>query len=214
MSRKTRKLIWSAPLMAVLAVAGALAIFVALVPNDAQADHEELPGAVSNLVATADGENAVDLTWSAPTDGGPVTGYRIDLSHDGQAWMSHVANTNSTATSYRDTMGVQPGAKDRFYQVFAINSAGTGLVSNTGGPIISEAPEIPGNVTGVRVRAIGQTEIEVTWNAPADDGGTAIKNYLVAYAMTEGTLPDGPAAPADNEPDTRERRHAGHCEDP
>ena len=33
MSRKTRKLIWSAPLMAVLAVAGALAIFVALVPN-------------------------------------------------------------------------------------------------------------------------------------------------------------------------------------
>ena len=31
MSRKTRKLIWSAPLVAVLAVAGALALFVALV---------------------------------------------------------------------------------------------------------------------------------------------------------------------------------------
>ena len=30
MSRKTRKLIWSAPLVAVLAVAGALALFVAL----------------------------------------------------------------------------------------------------------------------------------------------------------------------------------------
>ena len=34
MSRKTRKLIWSAPLVAVLAVAGALAIFVALAPNE------------------------------------------------------------------------------------------------------------------------------------------------------------------------------------
>ena len=39
MSRKTRKLIWSAPLVAVLAVAGALAIFAALSPNWAQA-HE------------------------------------------------------------------------------------------------------------------------------------------------------------------------------
>ena len=37
MSRKTRKLIWSAPLVAVLAVAGALALFVALSPNGAQA---------------------------------------------------------------------------------------------------------------------------------------------------------------------------------
>ena len=33
MSRKTRKLIWSAPLVAVLAVAGALAIFVVLSPQ-------------------------------------------------------------------------------------------------------------------------------------------------------------------------------------
>ena len=33
MSRKTRKLIWSAPLVAVLAVAGALAMFVALGPG-------------------------------------------------------------------------------------------------------------------------------------------------------------------------------------
>ena len=41
MSRKTRKLIWSAPLVAVLAVAGALAMFVALSPNGAQADHVE-----------------------------------------------------------------------------------------------------------------------------------------------------------------------------
>ena len=33
MSRKTRKLIWSVPLVAVLAVVGALAIFAALAPQ-------------------------------------------------------------------------------------------------------------------------------------------------------------------------------------
>ena len=49
MSRKTRKLIWSAPLVAVLAVAGALVIFVALGPNGAQANHVTIPGAPTDL---------------------------------------------------------------------------------------------------------------------------------------------------------------------
>ena len=70
MSRKTRKLIWTAPLVAVFAVAGALAMFVALAPNGAQADHIELPGAPQNLTAKADGTRAIDLDWSAPTDDG------------------------------------------------------------------------------------------------------------------------------------------------
>ena len=46
MSRKTRKLIWSAPLVAVLAVAGALALFVALEPGSVFAN--PLPAAPSD----------------------------------------------------------------------------------------------------------------------------------------------------------------------
>ena len=49
MSRKTRNLIWSVPLVAVLAVAGALAMFVALVPDGVQADHIDPPGSVTDL---------------------------------------------------------------------------------------------------------------------------------------------------------------------
>ena len=55
MSRKTRKLIWSAPLVAVLAVAViTLAIFVALSPNEVAAHEEAMhgaPGPVSGLSA-------------------------------------------------------------------------------------------------------------------------------------------------------------------
>ena len=47
MSRKTRKLIWSAPLVAVLAVAGVLALFVALEPGSVFAN--PLPAAPSEL---------------------------------------------------------------------------------------------------------------------------------------------------------------------
>ena len=37
MRTKARKLIWSAPLVAVFAIVGALAVFAALAPNDAAA---------------------------------------------------------------------------------------------------------------------------------------------------------------------------------
>ena len=83
MSRKTRKLIWSAPLVAVLAVAGALAMFVALVPNEAQADHVDPPGVVAKLDAEADGSRAIVVSWDPPV-GGVVDGYRIDRSKDGK----------------------------------------------------------------------------------------------------------------------------------
>ena len=51
MSRKTRKLIWSAPLVAVLAVAGALVMFAAQGPGSVFAN--PLPDAPSNLEVTA-----------------------------------------------------------------------------------------------------------------------------------------------------------------
>ena len=52
MSRKTRKLIWSAPLVAVLAVAGALAMFMTLAPNGVLAQDAML-GPPTGLTAMA-----------------------------------------------------------------------------------------------------------------------------------------------------------------
>ena len=84
MSRKTRKLIWSAPLVAVLAVAGALVIFVALGPNGAQANHVTIPGAPTDLTVDSASGNAgrstLVLDWEAPSGSEPVDGYRIDYS--------------------------------------------------------------------------------------------------------------------------------------
>ena len=97
MSRKTRKLIWSAPLVAVLAVAGALALFVALTPNSAQA--HDLPGPVSDLTAEATSWSTIKLTWKAPTTGG-VTGYRIDVSEGEFIWEALVMDTGNTRTTY------------------------------------------------------------------------------------------------------------------
>ena len=58
-----------------------------------------LPGAPTNLTATARGTTRIDLVWLAPrSDGGAsVTGYRIESSTDGNAWTVLRANTNSSS---------------------------------------------------------------------------------------------------------------------
>ena len=172
---------WSVPLVAVLAVVGALAAFAALGINPAQA--HDIPGAVLDLTAKADGTNAVDLKWKAPTTGGTPTSYRIDTSGDGQTWSSIMADTGSTATTYRDEMVSNVLGDDRFYRVFALNSAGAGPVSRTAGPVNVPSAGAPGNVTGITASAMGRKAIKLMWSEPASTGGTdAITKYLIAGA--------------------------------
>ena len=88
------------------------------------------PGAPTGLMATANGQTRIDLSWTAPSiDGGSdITGYRLEVSQDGSSWSDLVSNTRSTATTYAHT-GLT-GGSTRHYRVSAINSAGTGPVSN------------------------------------------------------------------------------------
>ena len=194
MSRKTRKLIWSAPLVAVLAVAGALAIFAALGPNQAQADHESLPSAPINLLATPADGNAgrteLVVTWTAPTRG-PVTGYRIDYSLDNIEYKELVANSESTATTYTHT-GLKPGTL-YVYRVFAINSSGVGLVSETYSSMTDGVADRPDDVIGLTAAPATTTpekwsEINLNWTEPYD-GGSDITGYCIE------TVDDGLAWP-------------------
>ena len=190
MSRKTRKLIWSAPLVAVLAVAGALAIFVALAPNEAQADHEPLPSAPTNLSATpADGNagrTSLVVTWTVP-ERGPVTGYRIDYSLDNIEYKELVADSGSRATTYTHT-GLKPGTL-YVYRVFAINSAGVGLVSETYSSMTDGVADMPDDVIGLTAARATTTpekwsEINLNWTEPYG-GGSDITGYCIEIVDDE-----------------------------
>jgi hypothetical protein len=191
MSRKTRKLIWSAPLVAVLAVAGALAAFMVLGINPAQA--HDPPGAVTGLRVTVGGPTELKLSWTAPTTGGAVEGYRIDKSSYGQAWMPLETNAPSGMTTYSDKSIMD--STPRVYRVFAFNSSGTGQVSEAEAGTTS-ASSTPGPVTGLRaVRAsgtAGRNSIVLTWNAPTNVGGSPLEQYHIYYAI--GTADDGSTA--------------------
>ena len=179
MSRKTRKLIWSAPLVAVFAVAGALAVFIALTPNSALAQAEEVPGTPTNLAGQALGSDSIELTWDAPAagTGGIPDGYRIDFSDDGDVWYSLEPNHNSTV--FTDDVGLS-AVQTRHYRVFAFNSGGSsaalyGMPVVTDKSVKADAPTsldavyptndglVDGTAdTGTEV----QTHIKLRWTAP------------------------------------------------
>ena len=74
MKSKTRKLIWSVPLVATLAIVGALAAFVALgLPNATPAEAQEggfttNPGMPTGVTASG-GNGTLTVSWTMPTDG-------------------------------------------------------------------------------------------------------------------------------------------------
>ena len=137
-----------------------------------------VPGAPSNLSATASGSTRIDLTWTAPASDGdsPITGYKIEVSSDGGSnWTTLVADTTNTNTTYAHT-GL-PAGVTRHYRVSAINAVGTGLPSDTAGTTTgSTVPDAPTSLTAT---AGGSTQINLSWTAPGSDGGSPITGYKI-----------------------------------
>ena len=99
-------------------------------------DSGEAPGAPTNLTATANGEDRIDLSWTAPSyEGGIVDeiqdrirSYKIEVQSRTSNWLVLVRTIGSTDTEYshRDV----PAGVSRCYRVSATNTAGTGPPSN------------------------------------------------------------------------------------
>ena len=133
MSRKTRKLIWSVPLIAAVAVIGALALFLTLEPNGAaaQANVEIPPGQPVGLTAEAYDEGTeqeeILLDWSEPTDGGSARSYRIDISDNGgYTWVALESDFRGTSYTHDGLMANET----HHYRVFALNQHGISVVSD------------------------------------------------------------------------------------
>ena len=120
------------------------------------------------------------LRWRAPAnDGGePITHYEYEQDGSG-TWIS----TGGTATSHTVT-GLNNGQAYMF-RVRAVNTLGNGAVVTLeatpspssgrggGGGLRQTVPSAPRNLTAVG----GEGEVVLTWDAPRDDGGSAIRDY-------------------------------------
>ena len=135
------------------------------------------PSAAQSVVGVS-GNAQVALSWSAPssTGGNAVTDYVVQYSSDGTTWTTFTDSVSSTASC--TVTGLTNGTAYTF-RVAAVNAGGAGSYSVVSAAVTPfTTPDAPTVVAGVA----GNTQVVVSWTAPANNGGSAIIQYQVSYA--------------------------------
>jgi hypothetical protein len=141
------------------------------------------------------------LTWNAPWNGGAtITSYTVTWQHsDGTTYSEDIticdgslAGTISTRTC---TIANTIFTQDPFYlewgssiytKVYATNVKGDSVLSLAGnGAEILRVPDVPTDLVDI-LSITAADQIGFSWQDGSNDGGTAVIDYLVAYAGTDG----------------------------
>jgi titin len=140
-----------------------------------------IPTAPQSLQATY-GDSQVSLTWTAPTDdgGSAIIRYRIFRSLSSGGPFTNIANT--TGLSYTDFSVIN--GVTYYYNITAVNAEGEGPFSNQISVTPATVPTGPQNLQAT----YGDSQVSLTWIAPADDGGYTISEYMI-YRATSATGP-------------------------
>jgi len=146
-----------------------------------------VPQSPIGLTATAISSSQINLSWNTPSNNGgsPITGYQILRSTNDGSWSTIVSNTGSTSTTYSNT-GLSPSTTYA-YQVSAINSVGTSSPSNTATtttPVQLSAPQPPSSLVA---SAASSSQINLSWIAPTNNGGSTITGYKIERSTSGGS---------------------------
>jgi len=136
-----------------------------------------VPGAPTNVVATA-GNGQASLTWTAPSaNGSPISSYQVQWFVSGIS--QGTVSTGSSSANYTKT-GLNNGTAYTF-KVAAVNGIGTGAQSTASNAVTPTSATVPGAPTGVGATA-GVGSAYLVWTAPSN-GGSAITGYRVTPIM-------------------------------
>ena len=137
-----------------------------------------IPSAPRNLHAIYT-EDYVNLTWQLPNnDGGAdITGYNIyrGTSSGNESYLDLV---DAPMFSYNDYL--ISNKKTLYYYITAVNSIGESVTSNEAFVYLLKCPSSPQNLAEIS----GNKYVILQWDAPEDDGGSAIIKYNIYRGVT------------------------------
>ncbi len=141
-----------------------------------------VPGAPTSVVGTA-GNSQVSLSWTAPASNGgsAVTDYVVEYLPSGGSWTTFADGTSTSPSA--TVTGLTNGTSYTF-RVSATNVAGTGATSTVSAAVVPRT--VPGAPTSV-VGTAGNSQVSLTWSAPASTGGSVITDYVVQFSSNGGS---------------------------
>ncbi len=142
----------------------------------------KVPDAPTGLTATA-GDTKVSLDWNAPENNGgaAITDYIVQYKLTSNNAWTDLSGADNTATSA--TISNLTNGSEYQFRVAAVNSVGTGDYSSTVSATPTTPPVKPDAPTGLTATA-GDTKVSLDWNAPENNGGAAITDYMILFKQT------------------------------
>ena len=175
------------------------------------------PDRPEGLVAEAMGRSMINLMWniqSRTPPAAPIIAYIVQYLDDDDVWMEAARITDADAADNQNGMvrtihtdAGLPGETTRTYRVLAQNMPAVGVYAVSAESeramattAVAVAPDAP---TGVEAMTVSDTEITVTWGAPADNGA-AITGYMVERGVmgADSTMTWTAVDPAHTDTDT------------
>jgi YD repeat-containing protein len=127
------------------------------------------PTVPSGLAAAAPSSNSVNLTWSGSTDNVAVTGYKV--------YRGGTQIATPSSTSYTDNTVV--GSTAYSYTVSAYDAAGNNSATSNSAPVTTPDTISPGVPGGLSASAASATQVNLSWSAVSDTGGSGLAGYRV-----------------------------------
>ena len=145
------------------------------------------PGPPTSVTAVAGAASAA-ISWNAPiSDGGSrITRYRASAFVTATGGPKTAGSCTSTKSTGCTISGLING-RTYFVEVVAISAA------DAGPPSTPRVPVTPGAVPGAPIQvgwSSGDGRLQVFWNPPASDGGSAIVSYRVGVHATATGIKD------------------------
>ena len=146
----------------------------------------DMPGAPTIATPIVPGDASLTVAWAAPINTGSSAITAYDLRHT-QSSADEMVDANWTVVedvwttdsgSLQYTLTGLTGGTQYDVQVRAVNTDGPGAWSATVTGTTTSVV-VPGAPTGLTATANGQTQINLSWSAPASDGGSAITGYRI-----------------------------------
>ena len=164
------------------------------------------PGTVRDLTVMP-GDGSLRLTWRIPSNTGtrPITGYHVQNNEGTLGWPEGVSVIDSSdhsdiADKENLTFTIEPLINNRTYRVRvqACNGNCGDWVERSGRPVPPGTTTVmaPDPVMRLRVTPGAQgTSLDVEWDAPSSDGGSAITRYEIQYKEAASTSATWLSAP-------------------